>query len=47
MESRLAEKSGQRTILGPARMGLLAATGTHPGTLSPELRGAEQIGGKA
>ncbi len=44
MESRQEGKSGQRTILCPARSGLLAIDGPRPGTLSPELTGAEQSG---
>ncbi len=39
MESRRAEKSGPRTILGPARMVLPVVDWTRPSTLSLELRG--------
>ncbi len=46
MESHREGKSGPRTILGPARTRLLAADGPRPGALSPELRGAEQSGGR-
>ncbi|MCI4376457.1 hypothetical protein PGIGA_G00188680, partial [Pangasianodon gigas] len=37
MESRREGKSGPRTMLGPARTGLLATGGPRPGALSPEL----------
>ncbi len=46
MESHREGKSGPRTTLGPARTRLLAADGPRPGALSPELRGAEQSGGR-
>ncbi len=44
MESRRGEKSGPKTILGQASMGLLATAGPHYGTLSLELPGAERSG---
>ncbi len=44
MESRRGEKSGARTMLGPARTGLLATAGPHSGALSLELPGAERSG---
>ncbi len=43
-EPSRGEKSGPRTILGPARTGLLATDGPRPGALSSELPGAEQLG---
>ncbi len=43
-ESRRGGKSDPRTILGPARTGLLIAAELRPGALSPELQGAEQPG---
>lgn len=43
-ESFQGETLGPRTILSPARMGLLAKDGPCPRVLSPELPGAEQLG---
>ncbi len=41
-ESRRGGKSDPRTILGPARTGLLIAAELRPGALSPEPRGADR-----